>query len=113
MKAGQGMPTVITDTQIASYPAAQELDSKGFPLQGSVTLTDDDDAGAIVTRTDNADGTSSFSANAPGTVNLTWSDGNLSFADTLEVDPGAAASIQVGAPVITDQAPPVPGSTTP
>jgi hypothetical protein len=102
---GPGMPTVITDTQIATYPAAEDVDSKGFDVPGTITLTDDDTAGAIVTRTDNSDGTTSFSAVAPGTVNLTWTDGTLTFTDTLEVDPGAPASIQVGAPVITDQTP--------
>lgn len=102
---GPGMPTVITDTQIATYPVADAFDSKGVELTDAVALTDDDPSGAIATRTDNADGTTSYSANTPGTINLTWTDGTLTFADTLEVDPGAPASILVGAPVITDQAP--------
>jgi len=38
---------------------------------------------------------------------VSWTDGVLSFADTINVTAGAAASLVVGAPVIADQpAPP-------
>lgn len=105
-----GMPTVMTDGQQATYPAAEAEDSKGFQVADTVTLTTDDDtAQAVAARTDNADGSTKFVAVAPGVITLTWSDGNLTTVDTLQVTPGGAAQIVVGSPVVEDQPAPAGG----
>jgi hypothetical protein len=106
-RTGADMAVTIKDTQIATYPAPEALDSKGFEVSDTITVSEDS-AGAVVAMTANADGTTSFAAVAPGAAQVSWTDGTLSFADTINVTAGDAASIVVGAPVVTDQAPATP-----
>jgi hypothetical protein len=103
-RTGADMAVTIKDSQIATYPAPEALDSKGFEVTDAITVTTDDTAGALVTQVNNDDGTVSFTAVAPGAVQITWSDGAISFVDTLNVTTGDAAQIVVGAPAVTDQA---------
>ena len=97
-RTGVHMAVTITDTQIATY-AVSEQDSKGFPVVDPITWSEDS-GGAVVA----SDGNGGFSAVAPGTANITATDGTLSATDQITVDPGAAASLVLGAPVITAQA---------
>lgn len=100
------MAVTMADSQIATYPAPEAEDSKGFPVSDTITVSEDS-AGAVVALVDNADGTATLTAVAPGAAQVTWTDGVISFADTINVVAGGAASIVVGAPTITDQAPAV------
>lgn len=101
-RTGDDMAASMKDTDIsADYPAPEALDSLGFQVVDAITITTDDPDGAVVTRTDGGDGSVSFAPVAPGAVQITWSDGIKSFADTLNVTPGDVASIVVGPPVIT------------
>ena len=104
-RTGPDMAVTIKDTQVATYPAASEADSKGFPVVDPVTIAEDS-GGTVVALTQNADGSAAFSAVAPGTAQVSWTDGTLVFADTINVTPGDAATIVVGAPVVTDEAAP-------
>lgn len=101
-RTGPDMAVTMKDTDNATYPAAEEFDSKGFPVQGSVTVSEDSN-GAVVAMTTNADGTTTFAAVAPGAAQVTWTDGTISFADTINVTAGDAATIVVGEPTITPQ----------
>jgi len=106
-REGADMAVTMTDTQQATYPAPAEADSKGFPVTGDVITIAEDSGGAVVAKTENPDGSVTFTAVAPGSAQVSWTDGTLSFADTINVTAGAAASLVVGAPVIADQpAPP-------
>lgn len=102
-RSGADMAVVMKDSQIATYPAPEAFDSKEFEVADTITVTTDDAAGAFVTQVSNDDGSVAFTAVAPGAVQVTWSDGTINFVDTLNVVPGDAATIVVGAPVITDQ----------
>jgi len=101
-RTGPDMAVTMKDTDNATYPAAEELDSKGFPVQGAVTVSEDSN-GAVVAMTANDDGTTTFAGFAPGAAQVTWTDGTISFADTINVTAGDAATIVVGAPTITPQ----------
>ena len=112
---GAGMPTELTDSQIATYPPAMALDAKGFQVPSDAITASEDSGGALATLTmaDGSDpavpaGSAVLSAVAPGDVTVTWTDGTVSFADVATITTGAVASIEVGAAVITDQAPPEP-----
>jgi hypothetical protein len=95
---------VINDGQNILYPARTATDKKGFTVQDGVQLTTDDDAAAeFVDRTDNADGSTQFSAKAPGVVTLTWTAGTDTLVDTLNITTGDAVSFSDIEPVITDQ----------
>lgn len=107
-RTGADMAVTITDTQVATYPAAEADDSKGFPVSDTITVSEDS-GGAVVALVSNPDGTAVFSAVAPGAAQVSWTDGTISFADTINVTSGDAATIVVGAPVITDEAPAAPG----
>lgn len=104
-RTGPDMAVTMKDTQVATYPAASEADSKGFPVTDPVVIAEDS-GGTVVTLAQNPDGTSAFTGVAPGTAQVSWTDGTLVFADTINVTPGDAATIVVGAPVVTDQAAP-------
>ena len=65
------MPVTITDVEIADYSSAvSETDSKGFPVTDALSWSEDSN-GAVVT----GDGAGRFTAVAPGTANITVSDG--------------------------------------
>ena len=70
-------------------------------------------AGAVVALTVNPDGSAVFAAVAPGSAQASWTDGVLSFTDTLTVTTGAVASLVVGEPVITDEPAAAPPEPTP
>lgn len=101
-RTGPDMAVTIKDTQVATYPAASEADSKGFPVSGAVTVAEDS-GGTVVALAQDPDGSAAFTAVAPGTAQVSWTDGVLVFADTVNVVPGDAATLVVGAPVVTDQ----------
>lgn len=105
-RTGPDMAVTITDTQVATYPAASEADSRGFPVTGDTITVAEDSNGSVVALTQNPDGSAAFAAVAPGSVQVSWTDGTLSFADTVNVVAGAAATLVVGAPVVTDEAAP-------
>jgi hypothetical protein len=105
-RTGPDMAVTMKDTDQATYPAASEADSKGFPVTGDVIAIAEDSGGAVVALTQNADGSSVFSAVAPGTAQVSWTDGVLSFADTINVTAGDAATLVVGSPVVAPQAAP-------
>lgn len=99
-RTGADMAVTITDTQIADYSGAvAEKDTKGFPVSDALTWSEDS-AGAVVS----GDGAGKFTAVAPGVANITVSDGTLVAGDAITVDAGAAASLLLGAPVVTEQA---------
>lgn len=101
-RTGPDMAVIMTDTQQATYPAPSEADSRGFPVTGDTIVIAEDSNGSVVAKTENADGSVTFAAVAPGSAQVSWTDGVLSFADTINVTPGAAASLVVGAPVVAD-----------
>jgi hypothetical protein len=101
-RTGAGMAVTIKDSQIATYPAPEADDSKGFAVSDTITVSEDS-SGAVVSLVSNPDGTAAFTAVAPGAAQVTWTDGTISFSDTINVTPGDAATIVVGEPTITDQ----------
>ena len=110
---GATMAVTLLDTQQATYPAPSEDDSKGFPVSGDTITITEDSAGAVVALTVNPDGSATFAAVAPGSAQASWTDGTLSFVDTITVTTGAVASLVVGEPVITDEPAAVPPVTPP
>lgn len=107
-RTGSDMAITLKDNQVATYPAPSESDSKGFPVTGDTVTIAEDSGGAVVSMTQNPDGSVAFTAVAPGAAQISWTDGTLSFADTINVTTGDAATLSVGEPVITDQSAPVP-----
>jgi hypothetical protein len=107
---GADMAITITDTQQATYPAPSEADSRGFPVTGDVITIAESSGGTVVALTKNPDGSATFAAVAPGSAQVSWTDNTLSFADTINVTAGAAATLVVGAPVIAEQPPAAPPS---
>ena len=105
------MAVTLLDTQQATYPAPSEDDSKGFPVSGDTITITEDSAGAVVALTVNPDGSAVFAAVAPGSAQASWTDGTLSFVDTITVTTGAVASLVVGEPVIADEPAAVPPVT--
>jgi len=107
---GATMAVSLLDTQQATYPPPSETDSKGIPVTGDTITITEDSAGAVVALTVNPDDSAVFAAVAPGSAQVSWTDGTLSFTDTITVTAGAAAELVVGEPVIADEpaaAPPV------
>jgi len=103
-RTGADMAVTMTDGDQATYPAASETDSAGFPVTGDTITITEDSAGAVVALTQNPDGSAVFAAVAPGAAQVTWTDGTISFSDTINVTTGAVASLVVGAPVIAPKA---------
>ena len=113
---GPGIPTVIrnqggimsvsmSDTQQVAYTVEPE-DSRGFQVADTLTWSEDS-AGAVVAMTASADGLSAeFVAVAPGTANISVTDGTLSGADLITVTPGAVASLVLTPGTPADVAPP-------
>jgi hypothetical protein len=110
LRRGADMAVIIKDTEVATYPAASEADSKNFPVTGDTITIAEDSGGTVVALTQNPDGTATFTAVAPGAAQVSWTDGVLNFADTINVTPGDAATLVVGSPVITEQAPAAPSA---
>ena len=53
----------------------------------------EDSAGAVVALVQNDDGSVACTAVAPGAAQVTWTDGTISFSDTINVTAGDAATI--------------------
>lgn len=95
-----GMSVTMTDSDQVSYSVEPE-DTKGFPVSDTLTWSSDDN-GAVVTLTPSADTLSCvFAAVAPGTANISVTDGTLSDADSIIVTAGPVASLVLtpGTPV--------------
>jgi hypothetical protein len=96
---GGSMSVTMTDSQMVTYTVEPE-DSKGFPVQDTLTWTASD-GGTVLTVTPSADGLScTFDAVAPGTSTVSVTDGNLSASDLITVTTGSAATLALtpGAP---------------
>jgi hypothetical protein len=111
-QTGDDMAVTMTDTQQCTYPAPSETDSKGYPVTGDTITVAESSGGTVVQMTQNADGTTTFVAVAPGSSQVSWTDGTLSYADTINVTAGAAATLSVGQPVIENQPAPAPALST-
>jgi len=104
------MAVTMTDTQQVTLSVKPE-DSKGAPTTGDTVTWSEDSSGAVVTLQPSADGLSCVVvANAPGTANVTATDGTLTGTDTITVDPGATSQLALSEGPVTDQAPPTPGA---
>lgn len=100
------MAVTLTDTQQVSLSVKPE-DSKGAPTTGDTVTWTADDSGAVVTLQPSADGLSCVVvAVAPGTANVTATDGTLTGTDAITVDPGATSQLVLSEGPVTDQAPP-------
>ena len=87
-----GMSVTMTDSEQVTY-ACEPEDSKGFEVADALTWSSDDN-GAVVTVTPAADGLScNFAAVAPGSANITVTDGTLSGSDLITVTAGPVASL--------------------
>ena len=87
-----GMSVTMTDSQEVTYTVEPE-DSKGIAVSDTLTWSSDD-GGAFVTLTPSADTLSClFAAVAPGTANISVTDGTLSDTDVITVTAGPVASL--------------------
>ncbi len=107
-RTGATMAVTMLDTDQATYPIPSETDSLGFPVTGDTIVIAESSGGAVVALTQNPDGSAVFAAVAPGTATVSWTDGTISFSDTIDVTPGLAANIVVGAPVVAPKPAPAP-----
>jgi hypothetical protein len=95
-----GMSVTMTDAQQVSYSVEPE-DSKGIAVSDTLTWSSDD-GGAVVTVTPSADTLSCvFAAVAPGTANISVTDGTLTDVDVITVVAGGVATLVLtpGTPV--------------
>ena len=101
------MPVSMTDSQEVTY-ACEAEDSRGFQVADTLTWSEDS-GGAVVSLAPSADGTSCVvTAVAPGTANITVTDGTLSGTDAVTVTPGAVAQLVLTPGAVTDQPAPEP-----
>ena len=94
------MSVTMSDAQQVSYSVEPE-DTKGIAVSDTLTWSSDDN-GAVVTITPSADTLSCvFAAVAPGTANISVTDGTLSDTDVIVVTAGPVASLVLtaGTPV--------------
>ena len=94
------MSVSMTDSQEVTY-TCEPLDSKGIEVSDTLTWSSDD-GGAVVTLTPSDDTLSClFAAVAPGTANISVTDGTLSGADVITVVAGGVATLTLtpGTPV--------------
>lgn len=111
-RTGANMAVTMSDTQIATYPPASVVDTKGFPVPSDQVTITEDSGGAVVSLVvaDGSDpavpaGSAVCTAQSPGVANVTWTDNEGQTAtDAITVTPGNASGVTVGPPVITDQA---------
>jgi hypothetical protein len=102
-----GMSVTMSDAQEVTY-AVEAEDSKGVQVTDALTWSSDDN-GAVVTVTPAADGMSCvFAAVAPGTANISVTDGTLSAVDVITVTAGAVASLVLTPGAVTDEPAPAP-----
>ena len=97
---GDGMSVTMSDSEAVTYVVSPE-DSKGVAVADTLTWSSDD-GGAVVTLTPSADTLSCvFAAVAPGTANISVTDGTLSDTDVIVVTAGPVASLVLtaGTPV--------------
>ena len=87
-----GMSVTMTDSQEVTY-ACEPEDSKGVAVSDTLTWSSDDN-GAVVTLTPSDDTLSClFAAVAPGTANISVTDGTLSGTDVITVTAGPVATL--------------------
>jgi len=99
-----GMSVTLSDTQQISY-SVEATDSKGQAVSDTLTWSSDD-AGAVLTVTPSADGTSCvFAAVDPGSATITVTDGTLTASDLVTVTAGAVASLVLTPGAISDEPP--------
>ena len=79
IRTGADMAVTIKDTDKATYPVPSEADSKGFPVTGDVIAIAESSGGTVVALTQNPDGTATLVAVAPGSAQVSWTDGVLKF----------------------------------
>jgi hypothetical protein len=100
----EGMTMQIADNDDIVFTVNAE-DSKHFPVVDPCTFTTDDPNGAVATLVPAADGMSvTLKAVAPGTVNLTCTDGRISGTEAIVVTVGPVASLVMTAGTPTPQA---------
>lgn len=95
-----GMSVSMTDSEEVTYTCEPE-DSKGVAVSDTLTWSSDDN-GAVLTLTPSADTLSClFAAVAPGTANISVTDGTLSGTDVITVTAGGVATLVLtpGTPV--------------
>ncbi len=107
VEQGEAVETVqMTDTQQVDL-AVSEADSKGVPLQDTLTWTVDNATSvSLVVSTDTQ--TCTCVAGLPGSAVVTVTDGLLSATQAIDVVPSAVATINVTPGTPTDQPPPPP-----
>lgn len=96
------MSVSMTDSQLVQYTVEPE-DSRGIAVSDTLTWSSDDN-GAVVTVTPSDDTLSCvFAAQAPGTANISVTDGTLSGTDVITVTAGAVASLVLTPGTPTDE----------
>lgn len=91
-QSGGTMSVSLTDAEKFTYSVEAE-DSRGFQVADTLTWSEDS-GGAVITLTPSDDGMSAeVVAVAPGTANVTVTDGTLSGADVVTVTTGPVAQI--------------------
>jgi hypothetical protein len=87
-----GMSVTMTDSEEVTY-ACEPEDSKGVAVSDTLTWSSDD-GGAVLTLTPSEDTLSClFAAVAPGTANISVTDGTLSGTDVITVTAGPVATL--------------------
>lgn len=104
-KTGEhGMSVTMTDSQLVSY-ACEPEDNRGFAVADTLTWSSDDN-GAVVTLAPSDDTLScTFTAVAPGTANISVTDGTLNGTDVITVTPGGVATLVLTPGTPQDQPP--------
>ena len=96
------MSVSLTDAEKFTYTVEPE-DSRGFQVADTLTWSEDS-GGAVITLTPSDDGLSAdVVAVAPGTANVTVSDGTLSGADQVTVTTGPVAQIVMTPGPVSEQ----------
>lgn len=98
IRIDQGGPEVqLHDTEQVDL-TVQALDSKGYPVADSISATSSDDTVVTLQQSGN---TFTAAAQAPGSATITFTDGNLSATEAIDVVPGDVAKITIaeGTPV--------------
>lgn len=103
--------TQLHDDEQTTY-TLDALDAKGYTVSGQdFEATVDDSSVLAVTKQD--DGSFLAVSGAPGSAVITFTDGDLTVTEAVDVVPGDVATIQVTAGDITKQTPDVPPVDTP
>jgi len=100
--SGGTMSVSLTDAEKFTYTVEPE-DSRGFQVADTLTWSEDS-GGAVITLTPSDDGLSAdVAAVAPGTANVTVTDGTLSGTDVVTVTTGPVAQIVLTPGPVSEQ----------